>query len=382
LNVNIFGYIRGQFGLAESARLYARALIHSGANVSLIDVDLGLPHSWNDRSLERWIADRAPHPVSMIFVNPDYLEAALRQIGESRLTGRYLVGCWFWELERLPRDWVMALDHVDAVMVASEFVEHAVRRMTDKPVFRVPMPVDGVPDSGLERSDFGLEDGKFIFLASFDFNSWIARKNPMAVLQAFSEAFPAERDDVRLLIKSSNGFRHPDKFRHLLNLAAGDSRIVVRDDIMPRRHLSALQRCCDAYVSLHRSEGFGLGLAECMLLGKPVIATGWSGNMEFMNDQNSCLVGYHLVDVGAQDYPGGEGQRWAEPDTAQAASWMRRLVDDPAFARSIGSAARSSVSLALAPSRAAETVRRNLSDLCNLAHERQELGSRQRSALL
>lgn len=347
VGVNIVGYIGGQFGLAEGVRLYARALIESGVDVSLLDVDLNLPHQWNDKLLNDWIEERLPYPVTLIFINPDYFESALAYLGPARTRGRYLVACWFWELENVPPEWVRQIEKVDAIMVASAFVENAFKRVTKKPIFRVPLPVGSAVDSGLKRADFGLEEGKFIFLLTFDFNSWVARKNPLAVIQAFVEAFPAERDDVRLVVKSSNGFRHFNKFRELLSVAGVDRRIMVRDEVLDRAHLSALQRCCDAYVSLHRSEGYGLGLAECMLLGKPVIATAWSGNMEFMDPSNSCLIGYRLVSVGPHEYPSWQGQRWAEADIHEAAIWMRKLADQPGLAEEIGSAARSSVSKTL-----------------------------------
>lgn len=371
LGVNILGYIGGQFGLAESARSYARALIRSDVNVSLFDVDLGLAHAWEDKSLDAWIDSQVPHPVSIIFINPDHLQPALEQIGTKRMEGRRLVACWFWELEVVPRDWIEAIEHVDAIMVASEFIEQAFRRVTSKPVFRVPLPVGDVVDSGLQRHDFGLDDGKFVFLTTFDFSSWIARKNPFAVLRAFTAAFPAERDDVCLMVKSSNGFRHFDKFRELLEISRADPRIVIRDEVIERAHLHALQRCCDAYVSLHRSEGFGLGLAECMLIGKPVIATAWSGNMEFMTPQNSCLVGYRMVDVGPGEYPWGEGQRWAEADVSEAAAWMRRLADKPALACQVGAAARASVMESLSFERAAALLIENVSHVTRAAHRQQ-----------
>lgn len=338
VSVNVIGYIRGQFGLAESARLYARALIGAGADVRLYDVDLGLPHGWDDHSLDAWIGQDIPYGTSIVFVNPDYLQQALDSIGKERLTGRYLIACWFWELERVPDDWLPAIDQVDEILVATKFVEQAFRRVTDKPILRVPLPLAPVADSGLERADFALEEGKFIFLASFDFNSWIERKNPRAVIEAFRLAFGGGRDDVRLLIKTSNGFRYPEQFHSLLQAASTDSRIVVRDEILEREHVRALQRCCDAYVSLHRAEGFGLGLAEAMSIGKPVIGTAWSGNVDFMNADNSCLVDCTLVPVPDGGYPGG-GERWAEPDAAHAASFMRRLVDEPAYAAALGAKA-------------------------------------------
>lgn len=339
VGVNILGYIRGQFGLAESARLYAKALIEAGVQVRLYDIDLGLPHGWEDRSLDAWIGEDTSHAVSIIFVNPDFLQPALEKIGSERLRGKYLIACWFWELDRVPEDWLPAIAQVDEIMVATKFVQEAFERVTDKPVLRVPQPLGMQHPSPLQRSDFGLEEGKFIFLVSFDFHSWVARKNPYAAIDAFIKAFAHERDDVRLLIKSSNGFRHADQFRDLLNAAAKDRRVIVRDEVIDRAHVAALQRCCDAYVSLHRAEGFGLGLAECMALGKPVIGTAWSGNLDFMNEQNSCLVDYRLLPVARGEYPSAEGAHWAEPDVEQAAVFMRRLVDEAGFAARIGAVA-------------------------------------------
>lgn len=361
IGVNILGYMRGQFGLAESARMYARALKASGIPVALHDIDLNLPHGWNDHSVDRWLGEEMPYPVSVIFVNPDYLQPALEKIGKARLEGRYLIACWFWELERIPDEWLPALALVDEIMVASAFIEKAFRRVTDKPILRVPLPVAPGPDSGLQRADFGLEEGKFIFLTTFDFNSWIGRKNPVAAVQAFRLAFPGKRDDVRLVIKSSNGFRYPEKLGTLLNLAAPDSRIIIRDDLIDRAHISALQRCCDAYVSLHRAEGFGLGLAECMASGKPVVATGWSGNLEFMTPANSCLVDFRLVDVAEGEYPHPEGAQWAEPNINTAAIFMRRLVQDSAYRTALGNAARASVQHHLSSQRSAELLASRLS---------------------
>lgn len=351
--VNILGYLRGQFGLAESARMYSRALIDAGYPVALFDVAIDLPHGLDDRSVDAHIGEQTPHPTSILFVNPDYLEPALAHIGQERLRGQRLIACWFWELQDIPHDWLPAIERVDEIMVASEFVKQAFERVTDKPVFRVPLPLSPVPDSGLKRGDFGLSEEAFIFLCTFDFNSWVDRKNPFAAIEAFRRAFADGREDVQLLIKSSNGYRHPDKFLRLLAASAQDPRIVVRDEVIDRAHVHALQRCADVYVSLHRAEGFGLGLAECMAMGKPVIATGWSGNVDFMDESNSCLVGYRLVPVGEGEYPHPDGALWAEADVEQAARHMRRLADDRAFAAGLGARAAESVARTLSPQAAA-----------------------------
>ena len=339
VGVNIFAYVRGQFGLAEGARLYARALLAEGYPVAIHNITIDMPHGMDDSSLDAYIGEETPYGVNLIFVNPDYLDEAIAIIGRERLGDRYMIACWFWELEVFPDAWLPALSLVDEVMVATHFIETAVKRITDKPVWHVPLPVGEASDSGLTRSDFGLEDDVFIFLSSFDFNSFLARKNPLAVIAAFHQAFADGRHDVRLLIKSSNGHRHPAKLQEFLSAAATDGRIIIRDEVIDRSDVQALQRCVDAYVSLHRAEGFGLGLAECMRQGKPVIATAWSGNMDFMTSDNSCLVDYQLVPVGEGEYPHHAGQRWAEPSVPHAAEQMRRVVEDREFATRIGAQA-------------------------------------------
>lgn len=365
--VNIFAYARGQFGLAESARLYARALLGAGYPVAVYDIALDMAHSMGDTSLDQHIGTDTPYGINLLFVNPDYLDAAIASIGRERLGGRYTIGCWFWELETFPREWLAALADVDEVMVSSAFIRDVVGRATDKPLLHVPLPVLEMPDSGLCRGDFGLRDDAFVFLNSFDFNSFQARKNPLATIRAFGDAFDDGRQDVQLLIKSSNGHRYPDRLRELLDAAAVDKRILVRDDVIDRAHVQALQRCADAYISLHRSEGFGLGLAECMRLGKPVIATAWSGNMEFMTPENSCLVDYEMVAVAEGEYLYTDGQRWAQPNVEHAAAYMLRLVDEPAYAAGIGRRAALDIREKLSPEVVAGKLIQRLTQIASAA---------------
>jgi glycosyltransferase involved in cell wall biosynthesis len=364
-SVNIVGYIRGQFGLAEAARSYVRALIGAGVDVRLFDLDLGLPHGREDDSLAGFIDESLPHDKTIVFVNPDFLQQALEQIGGARRDGRYLIACWFWELEEVPPEWVPALDLVDEIMVATGFIERALRRVTQKPIIRVPLPLGPMPDSGLKRADFGLPEEAFVFLTSFDFHSWIDRKNPYAAIDAFRLAFPRGDENVRLLIKTSNGYCYADKLKFLMESASVDPRVLVRDDIIDRAHFNALQRCSDAYVSLHRAEGFGLGLAECMAMGKPVIATAWSGNMEFMDSDTACLVDYHLVEVAGGEYPHPPGAVWAQASVADAAVAMQRLVGDIAWAKALGERARQAALAELSPSLAAHRLCARLAQVNN-----------------
>lgn len=354
--VNLIGFLRGQSGLSESARMYARALIDAGHPVALIDIEDDSSQSGSDRSLDAYIGHEAPFGVNLVFVNPDRYEAAMATLPPHILAGRRTFACWFWELETVPALWLRALERVDGVLASSRFVRDALVRITDKPVVHIPLPLIDVDDSGLGRGDFGLEERKVLFLCSFDFNSWIERKNPFAVIDAFIRAFVAERDDVRLLIKAGNGHRHPAQLERLLAKASADPRILVRDEVIERAHMRALQRCCDVYVSLHRAEGFGLGMAECMLQGKPVIATGWSGNLDFMGADNSRLIDYRLVPVRADEYPHGAGARWAEVDIDQAASAMLELADRPELRAALAERAAIDIRQVLSPARVATAL--------------------------
>ena len=372
--VNILGYVRGDSGLAESARLYARALAGAGVPVSLFDVDESPVVARDNHVPVYGLSETLSHETCIVFVNPDRLAAVLNRIGSQRLQGKHLIACWFWELETLPDAWLPATRCVDEFLAPGSFVGNAIRQATDKPLLLAPQPLCPRIDSGLRRADFGLEEGKFVFLAAFDFNSACERKNPLAAVDAFKRAFGPERDDVRLLVKSTNAAGYPDATASLLKEVSGDPRIVVRDDRIEREHLVALQRCCDAMVSLHRAEGFGLVLAEFMSMGKPVVATRWSGNMDYMNEANSCLVDFRLVPVGAGQYPGAEGARWAEPDIDDAVRRMRRLVDEPGFAATIGRQAATDIRRSNGDAYAANRIRERLHEIARNRREMSERG--------
>lgn len=365
VGVNVFAFFRGQFGIGESARLYARALMEAGFPVALSDIDQQLSHGLDEKSFEHYLGSEAPYGVHLIFVNPDYLDDALKRIGKARLKNGYVIACWFWELEIVPPEWLPAFELVDEIMVSSAFVESAFRRVTDKPILRVPLPLCDTPDSGLTREDIGLRPDAFVFLVTFDFNSWLDRKNPFAAIEAFRLAFPTGDENVQLLVKSSNGYRHPEPFLRLLQATSVDPRIVVRDQVIERHHVQAMQRCADAYISLHRSEGFGLGMAESMRLGKPVVATAWSGNVDFMDDDCALMVGYRLVPVRPGQYSHTTGQRWAEADLSQAAACLRRLIDEPGLAKSLGERARQRVAAQLSPISAASALTYRLAEIAD-----------------
>ncbi len=359
--VNIYGYLRGQFGLGESARQYARALLQAGYPVDLADVRISIPHACGDDSLASLLEHGVSHGINVVFVNPDHYHEVRPQLA----AGGYTIGFWFWELDTIPDEWMAAVDQVDEIWVASSFVEEAFRRATAKPVIRIPHPVRPSDAAMLPRGSFDLDEDAFVFLCSFDFNSSIHRKNPFAVIDAFAMAFPNPGARVQLLVKTSNGHRYPEQLDRLCRHASRVPRVLVRDQILTSDRVSAMQHAADAYVSLHRAEGLGMGMAESMAIGKPVIATAWSGNLDFMDDQNSCLVPCRLVPVLDGEYPHAQHAQWADASIEVAADWMRRLATSPALAEERGGRAREAIAKSMDPGAAATAMIARLRSLGN-----------------
>lgn len=341
--INVLGYARGQFGVAECLRGYARALERSNYPFEIFNLDVGVASRQQDHSMERHFSDALHFAINAFFLNADQMPIARSVLGKLAFSGRHNIGYWLWELEKFPRDWRGSFKLVDEVWAPTAFVCDAIGAATDKPVLRIPMTVEPEAPSGMDRAYFGLPHDAFVFLFSYDFNGFASRKNPEGVIAAFRQAFGDDDQGVRLLLKSSNGDRFPDRLAAIRQGIAGDPRIEVREGFLSREEMSGLQNAADCFVSLHRSEGFGLGLAECMYFGKPVIATGYSGNLDFMDTGNSLLVDYRLIPLRNGDYPYWQGQRWAEPDIAHATKLMRQVRNDRDFAHRIGAAAAVSI---------------------------------------
>jgi|GEM_PF-1091313 len=337
--IEFIGFARAESGLGENLRALVRASatteLASVISVSDVDIDSGIRNA--DTSMSAYMDGRM-FQTRVICVNPDLLGEAFHHDGYGRYADAYRIGFWFWELERIPRMWVDHARLVDEIWVATDFVASAVRQdVTDRPVIKIRTPVT-VPmlDRAYTRTEFGLREGCCLFMFSFAFGSFSTRKNPEAAVRAFRQAFPLGTEDVQIVIKTSQSELYANARDVLMALAGGDPRIVLVNRYMSRAELIGLQSAIDCYVSLHRSEGLGLGLAECMAQGKPAIATAYSGNLEFMNSDNSLLVDYTLVPVREGEYPDYEGQVWADASVEHAAIQMQKVYQDRELARRIG----------------------------------------------
>lgn len=338
---NLVGYARAEIGMGEHVRMTAAALAPTGVPFSVINVQgRAAGRQQADPGAVR-LVEAAQHRANLIHVNADQMLALYGQQGPALFDGRYNIGYWAWELARWPEAWTAILDLVHEVWAPSQFIFDAVAAVARVPVRRMPLCVTlPPPDPRLDRAHFGLNPSAFHFLYTFDFQSYVDRKNPRAAIAAFRQAFPRGAKDVRLVLKTMNGEPGHPGWRALVEDIGDDSRITLMDRTLSRAEVIALCQVCDAFVSLHRSEGFGRGPAEAMYLGKPVIVTGYSGNLDFTRPDTAALVEHRLIPVEPGQYPMHEGQVWADPDVGHAAWHMRRLVDHPADAVALGRAGR------------------------------------------
>jgi glycosyltransferase involved in cell wall biosynthesis len=327
-------------------------LLDAGVRVHPVDVPAPGGRSGHDGSAAplRSLDDEAPHPVNLFILNPPSLARLLESRPRAvRMEGRTNALLPFWELPRLPPAWLPALEEMDLLVAAGEFIRHTLASEVAHPQVRlVRHPVhldDGV---AADRRAWGFPRGTTVFLTAFELASDVHRKNPAGAIDAFQRAFPRD-PDARLLVKLNNpamraAFRpHVEALRER---AAADPRVRLLDRVLEYREMLSLIASADVFLSLHRAEGLGLCLLEAMALGRPVVATGWSGNLEYMDDRNACLVDCDLVPVRGATHPAyAPGNlvpdaRWAEPRLDHAADWLVRLARDRALRRRIGDRAR------------------------------------------
>lgn len=276
--------------------------------------------------------------LNIFHLNGDEVETALKALGGRLPDNAYNIIYPAWELSRYPQEWLCQLDRFDEIWAPSEFIRDSLRDGLTRPLLHMPLACEVVLSSLLNRRYFGIAESAYAFLFFFDLRSYTTRKNPMAVLQAYLELRVLRPTADCCLIIKLNGSEHdPVAAAELRNVvAAQGERVVLIDQTLSDDEIKNLIRCCDCFVSLHRAEGFGRGLAEAMYLGKPVIATAYSGNLDFMHAHNSLLVDYQLIPLREGDYPAWQDQFWADPDIEQAARLMVQLLDDPSWGQSLG----------------------------------------------
>jgi glycosyltransferase involved in cell wall biosynthesis len=340
----VVGYPFSPTGMGEHARSVCRALWAAGAAPGLVDV--APAGGAFDPDLRRAFA---PHlrtglaqGVNLFCINGDEVERVTGLMDRGAFEGAYNVIYPAWELATYPQPWARLLERFDEVWAPSAFIRDGLLPAVARPVTHMPLAVELTFSSFLGRRHFAIPEDAFVYLFFFDFSSYAERKNPGAVLEAF-ERLVRSRPQAQLhCVIKFRGAAGTEAARQALEtrLQALGGRVQAVNAELSDNEIKNLVRNADVFVSLHRSEGFGRGMAEAMALGRTAIATGYSGNLDFMTPETSLLVDYELLPVAPGAYPHGEGQVWADPSVAHAAQLMEQALDDPAGMRALGERAR------------------------------------------
>ena len=369
LRLNLWGHLRGGFGLGEGARATARALQAAGVVVQWCDLPLAT-HP-NDQPLPEQEAPRLPAAVDLIHTNPNVLQHTDGLAERLQLQAPLRIGYWAWELEQFPRGWERGFTGLDQLWCPSAFTASSLGLRSPIPVTALPHLPDWPRAERLRalRAAQPRAGRPFTCLFAFDFWSTVGRKNPYGVIEAFQLAFPRRRSwglrpqEARLVLKLASSRQFPEATEALRQRIANDPRITLITEHLPAAAFDALYAQADALVSLHRAEGFGLAMAEAMAAGLPVVATGYSGNLDFMPPGSAELIPYTLTPIQRSEGDYRAGNLWAEPDLDATARALRRLAAEPASAAALGERGRQAVLQLLAPERLAAVVQQRLGTL-------------------
>ncbi len=345
--VNLIGYNRAEMGVGEGLRSSARALSAAAINFDIINFETGNPGRMQDFS---WIHKEVKTPlydINLVHVNGDQFSKVVHELPAHVFKGRYTIGHWSWEMPEIPPEWLQAFEHVDEVWVPSDFVKRAVEQFTDIPVVIIPFSVNIRADNNLSKAYFGIPENTFCFLFMYDMRSILERKNPQGTLDAFKNAFEPGDTGVCLVLKVMNATAA--EIANLQTAIGIWQNIIILEGVHERHEITALLTLIDCYISLHRSEGFGLTPAEAMCLGKSTIITNWSGSTEYMNAQNCIAIDYQLVELQKDCGPYRKGQLWAEPNLKMAAEAMVMLRENPDIAKKIGAEAQKTIESQFSP---------------------------------
>lgn len=361
--VNVVGYLRAELGIGEIARLLVSAVEQTDIPFATVVYDRNTQSRQEHPFQSRGAGPE--YDTNILCVNADGIGRFAEETGPDFFRDRYTIGYWAWEVEPFPATMFQGFDYVDEVWALSEYAAAPIAAVSPVPVIAMPPPLISPRYVSRSRRDLGLPEG-FLLLFMFDFFSVVERKNPAGLIEAFTRAF-APGEGPLLVIKTINGDRRPEQLAALEALASRPDVILI-DGYISAEDKNAMVASCDVYASLHRSEGLGLTMAEAMALGKPVIATRYSGNLTFMDEATSFLVSAHETSIpeGCAPYPAGG--RWSEPDLDEAARLMRTIYESPGEARSVGERARRELLSRHSPAARAPAIRSRLKEIRGWRH--------------
>jgi glycosyltransferase involved in cell wall biosynthesis len=339
-DVDVIGYLNLATGVGEAGRLTLRASVRTGLTVRCLETSLNSPASRIDGGFEELLVQDSSAPVQIFVINSDQIALVIGHLKDRLRDDAYRILVPFWELSSLPDAWLEAYRHVDEVWAPTRFIQRALLAKVDKPIVRMPLMLDFEAPPPMARSHFNLPKDKFLFFFAFDYLSYVERKNPRKVIEAFKLAFRrvGGTDPATLVLKTLNADKVPASSQTLREMIEDDPDIILIERMLSREETLALISACDAVVSLHRSEGLGLLVAEAMVLGKPVISTDYSATTELITPRTGYPVDYTLISVKEGDYPFAESQVWADADVDHAAWQMRQVFRGEAVGTRVAAA--------------------------------------------
>jgi glycosyltransferase involved in cell wall biosynthesis len=361
-DVTVVGYLKMAGGTGQAARQTLKALASTDLRVDGHDVAHAVIAKRDDTTCDFLLAPKVSGRVQIFHINADQLPHVRAHLAPLIRQDSYRIAVPFWELSEFPSAYYSAFDDIDEVWAPSRFIQLSLFRKVPGTITYMPIPLSIQTPTPYERAHFSLPPDKFLFYFGFDFLSYQSRKNPRAVYEAFTEAFKANGGHVGLVVKTINGEHASGDLASLRDELLDDPAVTLIDQTLSHSELLSLIATCNCVVSLHRSEGLGLLIAEAMMLKKPVIATDYSGTTQFVTPETGFPVDYSLIPVKDGEYPFAGG-RWADPDIHHAAWLMRKVYGDPASAEARAERGRQLIEQNYGPKHVASLQRRRLCEI-------------------
>lgn len=338
--VDVIGYLTTESGVGQAGRNLKNGVEESRFTYTACNIQQSDSRSKVDIHIDNELRNR----IAIVAVNADQFGHVIGSIGSNFFKNRYVIGQWFWEVEDFPNHLKPAFEYVNEIWAPTKHIQKIFEQhsATETPITYMPLCFDQKPrNMGATKGKFGFSDD-FMFLFVFDFLSVFNRKNPLAVIEAYIQQFRSMEKSF-LVIKTINGHHRPEQLEMLKVATRNRPDIIIIDGYFDSELSSELISVCDCYVSLHRAEGLGLTMLEAMSYGKPVIATNYSGNCDFMDANNSLPVPFELVRIGLGSEPYNESGIWAQPDVIKAAEYMRQVFENREEGVVVGETAAKSV---------------------------------------
>lgn len=333
--VNFYGFISLEAGLGEAARNNIEALKKKDVKVNVFDA-----------TSTAKITELNSSSINIVQINPDNLSNFFLTHGANLLKGKYNIAYWAWETDEFPEEYKIYFDYFNEIWTPSSYCQNVISKKSPIPVLNVPhaVPIGQINDNtALRHKVFGERKNTFIYSFFFDYKSQIVRKNVVGLIESFRLAFGQNNNDITLLLKTYPSKHHIKDKELIESLIANDSSIILFEESLERTELNDLLNITNCYVSLHHAEGFGLTMAEAMGYGKPVIATGYSGNTEYMNINNALLVKYETAKLETPVGPFPKGSCWANPSNTDAADLMKYVYENHNQLNSITNVAKDDI---------------------------------------